>query len=117
MRLTDLDPRWLIKDGRRVGFIFRSPTRPSEWQSCFQRPTPSQETQAKLISDALVYAQEDEWDWPQNAQGCDPNAHWDVTPDLALADWNNISVVPSLDGSRGGNWHGFITNGAIVGGL
>jgi hypothetical protein len=26
MRLTDLDPRWLEKDGRKVGFVFQSPT-------------------------------------------------------------------------------------------
>lgn len=26
MKLADLDPRWLVADGRRIGFIFRSPT-------------------------------------------------------------------------------------------
>ncbi len=26
MKLTDLEPRWIEHDGRRVGFVFRCPT-------------------------------------------------------------------------------------------
>ncbi len=35
MRLIDLEPRWLLLDGKRVGFVFRSPTKPEWFQSCF----------------------------------------------------------------------------------
>lgn len=117
MKLTDLDPRWLLKGDERLGFIFRSPTRPDQWQSCFQRPTPPSVVQEKLFADALGYEQEDEWDCPPNVQGCNPDAHWTITPATDTADFASLSVTPSLDGSAGGNWHGFITNGQIVGGI
>lgn len=43
MRLTDLDPAWIVKDGRRIGFTFISPTRINPGkiaarQSCFSEP-------------------------------------------------------------------------------
>jgi hypothetical protein len=114
MRLTDLEPRWLLKDGIRVGFIFRSPTRQTCWQSCFQNPPPRREQWA-LFSAAL--GTPDESDPRHDVQGCKPEAHWTITPDIAVADFASLSVQPSLDGSAGGNWHGHIINGEIVGGL
>lgn len=41
MKLTDLDPKWIIRDGLRIGFTFLSPAQsagmgPIRWrQSCF----------------------------------------------------------------------------------
>jgi len=52
-----------------------------------------------------------------DVQGCKPDAHWTITPSIDVADFASLSVMPSLDGSRGGNWHGCITAGAIVGGI
>ena len=43
MRLTDLDPRWLMRDGKRVGFVFVCPTDQAWRQSCFAVVVPSQE--------------------------------------------------------------------------
>ncbi len=110
MRLTDLEPRWLLKDGRRIGFIFRNPVRGHKgwWSSMFPYPTPAREEQEALIEaelgeDALY-------------QTCNPAGVWKCTPEMATADFATLTIQPSIDG--GPNlWHGHITNGEIVGGL
>lgn len=103
MRLTDLDPKWLMKDGKRVGFTFRSPTDPRWRQSCFENPPPRRE-QWELFDE-------------DDVQGCNPAAHWTIAGGIDSAAFETMTVTPSLDGSAGGLWHGFITNGDIVGGL
>ncbi|MBY0581547.1 MAG: hypothetical protein K2P68_01335 [Sphingomonas sp.] len=108
MKLIDLDPRWLIKDGLRVGFVFKSPTNQAEWQSCFENP-PSIGEQCDLFDeqvgeDAIV-------------QPCNAAAHWQIAGGINAASFETMTVTPSLDGSAGGLWHGFITNGEIVGGI
>lgn len=108
MRLVDLDPRWLLKDGARIGFVFRSPTNRAEWQSCFETP-PQTGEQCDLFDDQVG---EDEI-----VQPCNPAARWAVEGGLAAASFETMSVKPSLDGSAGGLWHGCITNGDIVGGI
>jgi len=108
MRLVDLDPRWLMKDGQRVGFIFRSPTRPDEWQSCFENP-PDVEHQLDLFEHAAGET--------AIVQPCNPDAHWTIVGGIEAAIFESMSVTPSLDGSAGGLWHGYITNGLIVGGI
>lgn len=99
-------------DGRRVGFVFRCPTRSDNfWQTCF----PS------AVSDR----RRDQWELAQDAigderaivQGCNPTQRWEIAGGIDSADFSTISVTPSLDGSRGGGWHGHITNGEIVGGV
>lgn len=116
MRLVDLGPRWLIKDGQRVGFIFRSPTRPSCWQSCFAETPPKREQWA-LFAEALGGDEDDRECGRPDVQGCSQGTRWSFTPPIAVADFANLTITPSLDGSAGGNWHGFITAGDIVGGL
>lgn len=116
MRLVDLEPLWLLKDGRRVGFVFRCPTRPTRWQSCFYEAPPRQE-QWRLFAEALyagTLGEEEAADTvaAHNVQGCTPGTHWTIE-----GEFENLSCAPSLDGSKGGNWHGYITNGEIVGGL
>jgi hypothetical protein len=130
MRLTDLDPRWLIHGGRRVGFIFRCPLPDKNqwWQTCFWEPPP-----------LFGWSDDDDDDYPHGpdcqygivarscpditvdllhyVQGCDRAARWSCQPAPEDATFDTISVTPSLDGSRAGNWHGHITNGQIVGGL
>jgi len=109
MRLLDLDPRWLLKDGQRVGFIFRNPVKKERgwWASCFFKPTP-EDVQEQLLDAALGE------DTPY--QMCNPTAGWKPSVEPPLADFENLSVTPSLDGGPGW-WHGFITNGEIVGGI
>lgn len=50
-------------------------------------------------------------------QGCKQGTHWAIAGGIENAAFETLTVTPSLDGSPGGNWHGFITNGEIVGGL
>lgn len=45
-------------------------------------------------------------------QLCNKTCAWSIQ-----GEFENLTVTPSLDGSAGGNWHGLITNGEIVGGL
>ena len=105
MRLTDLDPQWILKDGARVGFTFLSPVQGdgmgrTRWrQSCFPNPTPSEE-QDDLLGDAPV-------------QRCNPSCGWTIAGGIEAASFETMSVTPSIDGSPGGLWHGFITNGEI----
>ncbi len=104
MRLTELEPQWLIKDGARVGFVFRNPVRGKWWTSCFFAPTPS-DTQEALIEGLLGP--------DANYQGCNPAAGWKVTEgSIADASFETISITPSLDGGPH-FWHGHITNGEI----
>ena len=51
----------------------------------------------------------------------DLDPRWLVKDDqrvgIDVATFETMTVTPSLDGSAAGNWHGFITNGEIVGGI
>lgn len=108
MKLVDLDPRWLVDDGRRVGFIFKCPTDPYWWQSCmFEAYT--RQGQWKLFAQALHDS--DDEDPHLLVQGCSQDMLWKPTPYPALATFETLSVYPSVDGSAGGLWHGWITNG------
>lgn len=113
MRLTDLDPKWILRDGQRLGFTFISPKGGSDGrrlyrQSCFTDPPPMREQLALFEAlhgeDAIV-------------QPCNSNAKWQIAGGIEAATFEMMTVTPSLDGSAGGLWHGFITNGEIVGGI
>lgn len=111
MNLLDLDPKWLTNDGRRVGFTFLSPIGKqgkTHWrQSCFSIPSPSSREQWKLFG--AVHGN------GACVQGCKEGIAWKINGDQGIdhADFATISVMPSIDGSDGGLWHGFITNGKI----
>lgn len=107
MKLVDLEPQWLERDGWRFGFIFRSPTNGDWLQSCFTEPTPRREQFALLAATGRG----------THVQPCNPSAKWTIAGGIASAAFETMTVTPSLDGSAGGLWHGFITNGEIVGGL
>lgn len=108
MRLIELDPVWLVKDGKRVGFTFISPTKPPCRQSCFAQAMPSCEQWALFEQ----YHGEETM-----VQGCKPECAWDFKGGIESADFATLTVTPSIDGSAGGTWHGFITKGEIVGGI
>lgn len=105
MRLTELDPKWLVKDGRRVGFVFVSPTDPLWRQSCFVEKLQHRE-QEDLFSDTLGV--------PRAVQGCNPHMAWTVEGGIENASFDTLTVSPSIDGSAGGLWHGFIRGGQIT---
>lgn len=114
MRLLDLDPRWLTKDGMRIGLLFNSPLsgRPGKAifrMTAFFAPTPHDDQYDAIV--AVVG--EDGW---LRTQTCNPAAGWTCTPDAQSATFENVSIQPSLDGGPS-SWHGYITNGEIVGGI
>lgn len=110
IKLVDLEPRWLLIDGKRVGFVFRSPTMREWFQSCFLVYTPHR-VQMELAQKAFGE------DCRHVVQLCKEGVVWACTPPIDEATFENISVTPSIDGSPGGTWHGHITNGQIVGGI
>jgi hypothetical protein len=122
MKLTDLDPRWLMFDGRRVGFIFRSPTNREWWQTCFVE-------KFALFTGTMPQDPDDSWCSPDSQcaiikasapdvgtlwQGCNKNCAWTVAGGIENATFETMTVTPSLDGSAGGLWHGFVRNGQIT---
>lgn len=109
MRLTELDPRWLEKDGRRVGFTFLCPHCRKDRLTCFTEPTPFRE-QVQLMHAAMRSTPEDEDDWPVDWVPSNAATKWQLSN---LQDFGTLTVKPSIDASASGNWHGFITNGEI----
>lgn len=111
MKLTDLDPRWLLHDGRRVGFIFKCPTDQHWYQSCMLEAFSRQEQWS--LFEAAMQDHEDAREGVAHTlvQGCAQGMLWTMQPGC---EFENMSVMPSIDGSAGGLWHGFITNGVMV---
>jgi hypothetical protein len=107
VKLIDLDPRWILEGGKRVGFSFLSPTRsqgPIHWrQSCYAIPSPKIGHQWHLLGK----------DDAECTQTCKLGVTWSITGGIETADFATLTVLPSIDGSAGGLWHGFITNGEI----
>jgi hypothetical protein len=118
VRLADLDPQWLMFEGRRVGFTFISPAQrirrdgtvnPTPYrQTCFAERVPFRDQLE--IFEAMFGV-------PFFVQGCNPECAWTVAGGIDQASFETMTVTPSLDGSAGGLWHGFISNGDIVGGV
>ena len=109
-KLVTHNPQWLMKGDQRVGLIFTCPTRPDEQQTCFFAKTPRNE-QIEAIRSLVGNMQDDDEPDLSHIQLCDEDCGWTCSPPVAEATFENISIQPSLDGSKGGNWHGFITNG------
>lgn len=105
MRLIDLDPRWVMDDsGKRVAFSFRCPTDPRWRQLC------------KVV----VASTRQQWTWLgigtedcKTTQTAKESFSWKVDGGIESATFETMTVTPSIDGSAGGLWHGYITNGEI----
>lgn len=127
MRLADLDPRWLILQGRRVGLIFISPADRKYRQTCFVEKLPlftceackgldrwsCDHSQMGAIRHSCPDLLRDEDGWANDVQLCRKDFAWVAAPALDQASFDNLSITPSIDGSAGGLWHGFITAGEI----
>lgn len=112
MRLTELEPHWLERDGRRFGVIFRCPTKPDWWQVVIVEPAPKfrgADSQYEAIKRSGAAA-EGMW------QPANESAPWQIDA-IESATFGTLTITPSVDGSAGGLWHGHVTNGEIVGGL
>lgn len=113
MRLVDLDPRWLTRAGQRVGFVFKSPTNPKWYQSCLVAALPWREQHEVFNSAVSDLVEKPEYGWTK-VQGCSEGCAWAVAGGIENATFETMTVTPSIDGSAGGLWHGFITNGAAT---
>ncbi len=122
IKLTDLDPRWLTFEGMRRGITFKCPHCQKVWLTCFTEPMP-------LFGDGCIDEDVSKWnglsqfvlwrdavgmDVPQiEMVGCTKGIAWTATPPIGEATFENLSFTPSLDASKAGHWHGFITNGVV----
>ena len=108
MRLLDLDPRWLLKDSKRIGFIFISPvqhvrsdgsTNPTPWrQTCFVSPTPLHDQEPAATTAMADLADKDgDFDW---VQYCNQECGWTVANGIENATFETMTVTPSLDAAR-----------------
>lgn len=98
MKLTDLDPHWLVLEegGPRVGLTFHCPHCPESGQRlavCFHHDGKA------AAEDGYILAH----------RGADDTQHiWDLA---GQDDFSTLTLSPSIDASKSGHWHGFITNG------
>ncbi len=102
MRLIELDPRWYCvgAQSNRVGFTF----------DCPHCPDSGVRLGIAVQLDGTNFDPD-----PDNPQQFPAGEHvWTITGGDSF---ENLSVSPSVDASKSGHWHGFITNGQIVGGL
>lgn len=100
MKLTELDPRWL---GENM-FTFLCPHCKGIRLSC-KNVVMSNDDQYEL------FEKEFGENWNMIMVPCDDKCAWTFSG----KDFNTISVTPSLDASKSGHWHGFITNGECNG--
>ncbi len=99
MRLIDLMPRWV----HPKVFTFLCPHCQLILLSCKTAPMDSQ-TQWDLFD--RVYGP----DSSHLVVPCDAQSSWVVSGE----DFANMTVSPSLDASKSGHWHGFISQGIIA---
>ena len=98
MRLTDLDPRWYVLEegGPRLGLTFLCP-----------------HCQATRLGVAFHHdghvAMEDQYILAHHG-AVDSQHIWDLA---GQDDFATLTLTPSIDASKSGHWHGFITAGEI----
>lgn len=113
MKLVELDPHWLVVDGKRFGLIFKCPCCQKEWLSVFFVPMPHisgedcHDCQYALFATVLPDVSCHE------IVPCRRDVAWQAQPPADEATFENLSVTPSLDASASGHWHGWITGGEI----
>lgn len=106
MRLSELEPRWLINEPGRQLFVFRCPgpccKERRRWLSCknFRMKLSEQIDlfEAAGLEGSKVVV-------PMKADVC-----WKIT---RAESWDTLTVSPSIDASPSGDWHGHIKNGGI----
>lgn len=94
MRLVDLDPRWFVFEdgGPKVGLTFECPhCREQRIGVAFHHQG------HEAIDDAYIRAHSAENIWTMTG-----------------VDFADLSLSPSVDASKSGHWHGFVTNGQIT---
>lgn len=124
LKLTDLKPKWLRRDGKAVAMIFLCPRcvarktgcerKRLTWLTCMFVVVGNRE-QRELI-EAIINND------PADFLATDTEEH-DVVGCKEIAwgknckNFESMSITPSLDASAAGHWHGHVTGGKIVGGI
>jgi hypothetical protein len=98
MKLADLEPRWIHPDV----LAFRCPCCRKLWLT-IKKAAMSEAEQHSLFKSSFG-----EW-WNLDVVGSRPDFAWSISGDL-----NNLTVMPSVDASASGHWHGYITNGVAA---
>lgn len=102
MKLTDLKPRYFVvgSNPHPVGITFSCP-------HCHET---GQRLAIALHMDGTNFDPD-----PDNPQQFAADERiWEITGGDSF---KNLSLSPSVDASKSGHWHGFITNGEIKGGI
>ena len=108
MKLSELDPHWLVHENKRVGLTFQCPHCRETYLSCFSEKFPLFGPEDGMGQYRLIKAAIGE-DKGKDAVGCNKNNAWQIG-----GNFDNLTVTPSVDASASGHWHGFITNGELV---
>lgn len=104
MTLSELDPRWFNFNDQRAGFTFLCPHCRTTRLACKTMPITTRD-QMKIFARDL----------PGNG-GDIVLAQHDFAWTITGSGFDELSIVPSIDASKSGHWHGNITGGVIVGG-
>lgn len=100
MKLTELEPRWLNDHV----FVFRCPHCRKTWISCKNVAMQIQE-QIELFAGAGLDATGPRYATVPMRADC----AWQISG----KDFATLTVMPSIDASASGHWHGSITGGEI----
>lgn len=117
MRLTDLKPKWMRRDGNAVGLIFLCPDcvrgrckeKKSIWLTVVFAALNNRE-QRELIERTLAeHPEEFAGVGTGDVVSCTEGRLWKRTSKLL----ETISITPSIDASASGHWHGSVGSGVI----
>lgn len=109
MRLTDLDPRWAVDADIVIGGVSRhydgrqGMAVSFECPCCVQR---ERETGDKKVTRLAVW-------FANPIDGLPPTDDAEHLWQRSGESFEALTLSPSIDASKFGHWHGFITNGEI----
>ena len=101
MNLSELSPQWITRDGQKVGFVFLCPCCKDTKIFCTVVGLTISE-QCKLLAEQIPHNRGDIIPSKQNNPW-----QWNG------ADFDKITIMPSIDASAAKHWHGFITDGIV----
>lgn len=110
MKLTELEPRWWGNDGaQRQGVTFLCPhCRAVRLGIAFANPLDGV-APAPIVTDAAMPKVIEEHIHVHRTFDVPPGCYWTRTGET----FDTMSLRPSVDASKSGHWHGFITNGEV----
>lgn len=103
MKLIELEPMWLSPNV----FIFRNPTGRGAWLLCKDIVMKRSDQYSLVNTQMPEIANED-------IIPCEVDVSWKFSNNN---NFKTLTVTPSLNANKSGNWHGHITKGTIIGGL